>query len=231
MITIIKHAPHEGLGSFEAACAGHGIDLIDASLAGEGDWERARRASRLIVLGGSMGVYEADRYPFLARELELLRERLPSARPTLGVCLGAQLMAEAAGAKVVRSGRQEIGWFGVTATPQAKGDPVLGGIDWNSPVFHWHGDTHDLPPGAVHLLESQRFAQQGFKLGRCHYGVQFHPEVVEADLPEWLESDDSLPYGKRDGVQSHGEILDGGKKFGRRLEEISLELVRRFLAL
>src|SRR5947209_8538770 len=120
MVTVIKHAPHEGLGSFEAECrkAGHATRLIDATAAGAAEWQAARDAEVLFVMGGAMGVYESDRFPFLRQELELLTARLARDLPTFGVCLGSQLIATAAGARVTASGRHEVGWFKVQPTEQ-----------------------------------------------------------------------------------------------------------------
>ncbi len=232
MITVIKHAPHEGLGSFEAACrrAGHDLELIDATQAGAHEWQAALEAKVLFVMGGSMGVYETDRYPFLRSELELLARRVARDAPTFGVCLGSQLLATAAGGRVTRSGRHEIGWFKVEPTEQGLVDAVVGPATWTEPVFHWHGDTFETPPGAVHLLRSERFSQQAFRLGRRSYALQFHPEVTLEDLPAWLASEPDAEYGRVDGVQSQGQILDGGRRFGPALEALADALIQRFLS-
>ncbi|MBI3558115.1 MAG: gamma-glutamyl-gamma-aminobutyrate hydrolase family protein [Deltaproteobacteria bacterium] len=232
MVTVIKHAPHEGLGSFEAEChkAGHAIELIDATAAGAAQWQAARDAEILFVMGGAMGVYESDRFSFLRDELELLASRIARDLPTFGVCLGSQLIATASGGRVFPSGRHEIGWFKVQPTEQGREDSVVGPRNWSEPVFHWHGDTFDTPPGATHLLSSERFTQQGFRLGRRIYALQFHPEITAEDLPLWLASEPDTEYGRADGVQSQDEILDGGRRFGAALQALSGGMIQRFLS-
>ena len=159
-------------------------------------------ADLVVVLGGPMAVYEADDFPFLKRELELLRERLAHGRPTLGICLGAQLIAAAAGARVYLGGRQEIGWYPVRFGGEAAVDPTLGLLAAEGGVyFHWHGDTFDLPAGAVALGASERCAAQGFMLGRHAIALQFHAEVDAAALERWL-----LEYEA--GLQPGGDVMD-----------------------
>ncbi|MBI3544786.1 MAG: glutamine amidotransferase [Deltaproteobacteria bacterium] len=233
MITVIKHAPHEGLGTFESVFrgAGHEIDVVEAWRATADDWTRAREADVLVVMGGAMGVYERERFPFLDQELELLGPRIARDAPTFGVCLGSQLIAEAAGSKVAASGRHEIGWFGLRATGDGRVDPLVNGLDLTRPVFHWHGDTFATPAGGVRLLESDRFPQQGFRLGKRVYGVQFHPEVTAEELPLWIAAEQHLAYGRIDGVQAEHEILEDGKRFGAALTALSEALITRYLKL
>jgi GMP synthase-like glutamine amidotransferase len=130
----------------------------------------------LAVLGGPMGVYEADAYPFLAAERHLLRATVERGLPVLGICLGAQLLASAFGARVYPGPVKEIGWAPITITPAGRDDPVLTPLA-NAPfVFHLHGDTFDLPEGAIHLATSARYARQAFRIGARAYGLQFHLE-------------------------------------------------------
>ncbi len=143
----------------------------------------------IVVLGGPMGVYEEEKYPWLADELRFLREALHAGFPVYGLCLGAQLMAAALGARVYPGeGKKEIGWFPVYLTPEAKEDPLLGDEAASFPVFQWHGDTFDIPGGAVHLASSARYPNQAFRWGARAYAFQFHLEISMEDISTWLDA-------------------------------------------
>ena len=143
----------------------------------------------LVVLGGPMGVYESDTYPFLEQELAIIRARLASGKPMLGICLGAQLIAHAAGAKVYKGPELEIGYGPITLTPAGAESCLLhmAGAQYN--VLHWHGDTFDLPAGAERLCSSPLTPNQGFAIGRNVLGLQFHVEVTPKDLDRWIASE------------------------------------------
>lgn len=180
----IRHVGFEDLGSFAAPLeqAGYAVRMVEAGcdLLAEID---PLAADLLVVLGGPVGVYEVERYPFLALELELLRQRLAADRPTLGLCLGAQLMAAALGARVYPSGAKEIGWAPVTLSPA--GVELLGTLD-GAPMLHWHGDTFDLPAGCTGLASTPQTRNQAFARGAHVLGLQFHPEVVGHGFERWL---------------------------------------------
>lgn len=144
-------------------------------------------ADLVVVLGGPMGVFESQKFPFLADEIALLRQRLRSNRATLGICLGAQLLASAAGARVYpgRSGF-ELGVHSVQLTEAGRRDPLLRAAPPNWIVAHWHGDTFDAVPGGTHLALNERYEYQGFRLGNS-WGFQFHPELDAETLTRWLE--------------------------------------------
>ncbi|QBY53252.1 glutamine amidotransferase [Cupriavidus oxalaticus] len=142
-------------------------------------------ADLLLILGGPIGVYETDAYPWLEGEIALIRQRLAAGGKMIGVCLGAQLIARAAGARVY-PGTREIGWAPIVPTPAGR-DSVLGelvGANWE--VLHWHGDTFDLPPGAELLASTAAVANQAYAIGNQVLALQFHPEVMPADIEAWL---------------------------------------------
>jgi GMP synthase (glutamine-hydrolysing) len=148
---------------------------------------QAKACDLLVVLGGPIGVYDHGEYPFLKDEIACIRERLEARKPILGICLGAQLMAAALGARVYPGEHgAEIGWAPLQAAPGATAP------EWFAPlladgrmVFHWHGDTFDLPEGAVLLAGTERYAHQAFRVGEFALGLQFHPEVSAAGLESW----------------------------------------------
>lgn len=181
----IRHVEFEDLGLLGPLLIEHGFapSYVDAATAG-GDWSKAADADLLIVLGGPIGVADTGDYPFLPIELELLRERLAASRPTLGICLGAQLMAVACGGSVQPGRAAEIGYEPVTLTDAARGT-VLRGLD-GVPVLHWHGDVistpAELPPLAfTAVCENQAFAQ-----GTNVLALQFHLEADSVTLERWL---------------------------------------------
>ena len=138
-----------------------------------------------IVLGGPIGVYEEDAYPFLADELRLLRARLEAGRPTLGICLGCQLIAQALGGRVYPGHGKEIGWKPLTLTAAGLDSPLAALADGIS-VLHWHGDTFDLPEGATLLASSDRYPHQAFSWGRHALALQFHLETTARGLERWF---------------------------------------------
>lgn len=176
----LRHVAFEDLGAFEAPLrdAGYAIRYCDmGSEMPGGDFDM------LAVLGGPIGAYEDDLYPFLKTELALIEASLKAEKPVLGICLGAQLMARALGAQVYPGPAKEIGWKKLSLSDE--GRKILAPLD-GVPVLHWHGDTFDLPAGAVHLASTDICRQQGFAFGRHALAFQFHPEAQEEGFERWL---------------------------------------------
>lgn len=160
----------------------------------------------LVVLGGPMNVDETDRFPFLNDEVKLLQQAFRRKLPALGICLGAQLMAKAAGAKVIHGPAPEIGWFPIQLTEAGRQDPLFEGLPTEFVTFHWHGDTYELPPKAVHLATSAQYVQQAFRMGEQAYAWQFHPEVTPEIVERWAgESSSVNPQPILEGLKIHGE--------------------------
>jgi len=157
----------------------------------------------LVVMGGPMGVYEADRYPHLANEIELIHRAVESDVPVLGVCLGSQLLAAALGSRV-RPARKELGWLPVTLTTEGKADPLFAGLPATFTVLHWHGDAFDPPPGSISLASSEATPCQAFRHGP-HVGFLFHMEMSEGMIRALVEQD--LESGYAD-VATTGRTLD-----------------------
>jgi GMP synthase (glutamine-hydrolysing) len=143
-----------------------------------------RNSDLLIVLGGPIGVYEANTYPFLTREIALLEYRLTRDMPTLGICLGAQLMAKALGSQVYAGHTREIGW-GPIALTDAGSSSCLKPLEDGSPVLHWHGDTFHLPASAARLASNENYENQAFAYGSNALALQFHLEADPRQLEEW----------------------------------------------
>ncbi len=184
----ITHVAFEDLGSLhkELANAGFNIEVIDACTADLHAID-ALAPDLVIILGGPIGVYQRDAYPFIKTEIDLLRSRLAAKRPTLGICLGAQLMAQALGARVYPGiNGKELGWAPLYPGSHATTPPWFAALlAPNLRVLHWHGDTFDLPAGTIHLAGSAHYPNQAFAVENHALAFQFHPEVTARGLERW----------------------------------------------
>jgi GMP synthase (glutamine-hydrolysing) len=150
-----------------------------------------------------MSVDEEDVYPFLKDEIAFIQKALKEKIPILGICLGSQLLAKAAGAKVVKSPVKEIGWYNIQMTDQGKGDPLFKGFREDEPIYHWHGDMFHIPANGTLLATAPGCPHQALKVGRNAYGLQFHVEVTDKSIKEWCDEyiENDLP-GRRDHAKS-----------------------------
>ena len=148
-----------------------------------------------------MNVYEEDKYPFLKQEDEFLKEVIEAGLPTLGFCLGAQLIAKAKGAIVKKAPQKEIGWFKISLNRNGSSDPLFQEFPGEVDVFQWHGDTFDIPDGAVKLAESELCSNQAYRIGDNIYGLQFHVEVTDEMIYQWIDA-------YRDEISSLKGIVD-----------------------
>ncbi len=185
-VLAIRHVQFENLGAFAPELARRGwtigyrdagIDAIEASAIDAADL--------LIVLGGPIGAYETHAYPFLSDEIAAIERRLASGRPMLGICLGAQLIARAAGARVYSTGTKEIG-FAPIDLRGAGAASCLAPFAADPMTLHWHGDTFDLPAGADLLASTPATPNQAFALGKAVVAFQFHPEADTTTFERWL---------------------------------------------
>lgn len=181
----VRHVPFEDLGLLAPLLAerGYRVRYLDAGIDPLDD-PAVADADLLVVLGGPIGVGDIARYPFLGVERDAIGQRLAAGRPTLGICLGAQLVAAALGASVAPTGRVEIGYAPLTLTP-AGSDGVLAPLG-DVPVLHWHGDAFEVPEGAQRLAETPGFPNQAFSLGDQVLALQFHLESDPTQLERWL---------------------------------------------
>jgi GMP synthase (glutamine-hydrolysing) len=184
---IIRHVPYEGVAGYRQPieAAGYHVDRIDVSDPAFASLD-FRQPDLLIMMGGPMGVYEQDRYPWIACQIRQLAARLEADRPTLGVCLGAQMMAAALGADVYPGPVKEVGFHPVTVHDEARDGPLRHLVD--VPVLHWHGDTFTLPEQVELIASSHLYAHQAFRRGNTILALQFHAEMgLDPRFNDWIE--------------------------------------------
>lgn len=201
-VIIIKHIDIEGPGTIGDFLDCNDIPYREIDIFnGEPLPDSLSEISAVIVLGGPMNVYEEDKYPFLKQEDEFLKEVIEEGLPTLGFCLGAQLIAKAKGAIVRKATQKEIGWFKISLNRNGSSDPLFQEFPREVDVFQWHGDTFDIPDGAVKLAESELCSNQAYRIGDNIYGLQFHVEVTDEMIYQWIDA-------YRDEVDSLKGIVD-----------------------
>jgi GMP synthase (glutamine-hydrolysing) len=180
----VRHVHFEHLGALEPllVAAGYVVQYLDAPTA---SWVDVKPPDLLVLLGGPISVNDVADYPFLASELALVKQQLLEGRATLGLCLGAQLMALALGARVYPMEQKEVGWSALTASEKGSHHPLRHLLFESLPVLHFHGETFDLPEGAELLASTERCRNQAFAIGSRALGLQFHPEVTAEQLESW----------------------------------------------
>jgi len=210
-VIIIMHDESEGPGTIEDFLAARKAQLHFVRLyAGENLPNIQNKFDGVISMGGPMNVYEDEKYPFLREEAIFLKQAIDQGIPTLGICLGAQLIARACGAKVNKAQQKEIGWSDITFTEAGQNDPLFWGLPPTIPVFQWHEDTFEIPEGGQLLATSIACTNQAFRYGNA-YGLQFHIEVTPKMIADWFSSS---PEGKR--------VL-------QQMEKIEVEFIRQAL--
>ncbi|MBK8871102.1 MAG: gamma-glutamyl-gamma-aminobutyrate hydrolase family protein [Elusimicrobia bacterium] len=231
IILVFRHVAHEGLGTLASRLEKEGLAYRYLNPTRE----RARfppvsSLAGLIVMGGPMGVYETKRFPFLKSEWTFLRSALRGGVPTLGICLGAQLMARALGARVYPNGAKEIGWSQIALTAEGKKDPAFRGGPETPWVFQWHGDTFDLPRGARRLASSALCRNQAFRWGQSAYGLQYHVEVDTPMIQNWLGQPGASHEIAAAGAGREQKIMDETPRRAPGLGRLARPLYDTFVA-
>src|SRR5205814_3249472 len=227
---VLRHVPAEGLGLLTNVLRDRGIHHRYLDLPrGEAPPRDLTNVGGLIVLGGPMSVYEAERHTFLRTESGLVERALTAGRPVLGICLGAQLIASVLGARVYPGERREVGWAPITLTDDGRDDAVFGLMEPELTVFHLHGDTYELPPDARNLARSALYEQQAFRLGDLVYGLQFHLEFTDTIIARLASEPDSRAYIAGAGVDPQSLVRDAATHV-RRLGGVVQKIFSQFFA-
>jgi len=196
-VLILKNASNEGPGTIEDFLVANNMDYRIIDLSSE-DIPQTDDFNVLVILGGPMSVNDADKYPYISREIELVRDFAGKNRKIFGICLGAQIMAKAFGAKVYPGPQKEIGWYDIEMDHRAGIDSFMGRLARHPQtgeyfkrfkVFQWHGETFDIPEGGVRLAKSELYPNQAFRYGDRAYAFQFHIEVKEETVYDWLKDE------------------------------------------
>ncbi|MBM9613877.1 type 1 glutamine amidotransferase [Desulfobulbus rhabdoformis] len=182
----LQHVPFEGLGSIEHWAVSSGGQISCTRLYAGDRLPALVDFDYLVVMGGPMNIYEEAKYPWLAREKEFLQEAVAADKPILGICLGAQLIADVLGAQVYKNTEKEIGWFPINIAQEAP-EEIRSLFPVDLRVMHWHGDTFNLPKGSVLLARSQACPHQGFIYKNRVIGLQFHLETTKESLQSLID--------------------------------------------
>jgi GMP synthase-like glutamine amidotransferase len=227
-VLVFRHVSHEGLGSIEPYLKElqvpidyRNLFLNDPIPDSPSDYDF------VISMGGPMNVDETEKFPFLLKERAFIAQAIGNGIPVLGICLGAQMIARALKARVYAGPKKEIGWYPIRFTKEALTDPLLGEVAHSEPmVFHWHGDTFDLPEGAVLLASTDLFRHQAFRFGSHVYAFQFHIEVTPDMIKEWILKGEEELNSVKPPV-SKSTILDSTSKYEAPLKRLAEEVYKQ----
>ena len=232
-LLVFQHVAHEILGTLNPLLKRGGFRIRYVNFGRHPEAQPSLDGyDGLVVLGGPMSVYEDRRFPHLIAEMKLIEEAMQRNLPVLGICLGAQLIAKTLGADVYRSKQKEIGWYDLHTAPEAAQRSILTSLGHTEKVFQWHGDTFDIPAGAIHLAASPLCLNQAFRYGEKVYGLQFHLEVDDAMILRWLK----VPENRDEISKLHGDVdpdhihAETPQYIGR-LHELSEQTFSEFITL
>lgn len=229
MILCIKHIDIEGpgtLGDFLEE-KGYNFKIVDLGQ-GESLPENPKMFEAVVCLGGPMNVYEEDKYPFLKQENTFIQEVLKEEIPYLGICLGAQLLAKATGANVVKSPLKEVGFFKVQITAEGRKDSLFKNVRPEFDVYHWHEDMFEIPRQGKLLATGTGCPHQAFKAGKNAYGLQFHVEITDKSIREW--SQEYLNHHP-DFLRKKEEMLTAYKTIQELFQETAEKIYNNFLGI
>jgi GMP synthase (glutamine-hydrolysing) len=223
-VLAFRHVPFEHLGLIAGALAANGVTCEYVDLYRSCIRPDIRETDALLFMGGPMSAN--DDLPYIRQELDLIGDAVSLGKPILGVCLGSQLIAKALGARVYANAVKEIGWYPLYWTAAAARDPLFHGLTAPETVFHWHGETFDLPPGADLLVYSDACRHQAYRVGENIYGLQFHLEVTPEMISDWCRQDANCgdmrevatpidPYAHADRMRELAALVFG--RWGRRM--------------
>ncbi len=217
----LQHVAYEGLGGIDSWIQAKGVQLNGTRFFNNSVLPDPVSVQALIILGGPMSVHDESAYPWLVAEKKFIEQVIKAGKPVLGICLGAQLIADVLGARVYPNKHKEVGWFPVELTREGQNAPCMKTFPPSFMGFHWHGETFEIPAGAVRLARSAACENQAFLYGHNVIALQFHPEVnipltqllvmkAKDDLvpAEFVQSESEI-LGNKDGVRQNGNYIVG----------------------
>lgn len=235
-ILVFQHAASEGLGSLQDELNKAGLPWETLMVSNDAVFPSGVKLEEyggLIVLGGPMGVYQEDKFLWIKKELLVIQEALRQKKPILGICLGAQLLAKAAGGRVYKGPVPEIGWHPIRLDDWFyKRNPLFFQLDHTKEhvVFHWHGDTFDIPTEGYLLAWNERYRSQAFCFNGNAVGLQFHPEMTEGMIADWLSSPEAREQVAAAGEDS-AKIMADAAKYLPGLKDIAHKIFYGFASL
>jgi len=223
-VLVFQHVAHKILGTLNPTLKKNGLNMRYVNFEREPNAHPSvERYNGLIILGGHMGVYEADKYKHIKLEAKLIEDALKKDIPILGICLGSQILAHVLGSPVRKHEEKEIGWHDIYLTEKGQKDPLFNHFKQREKVFQLHGDTFDIPSSCVHLAESKVCPAQAFRYGDKVYGLQFHLEVDEPMILRWLDH----PNNKRDIEESGKYSIEQIREETKDHIDLSMELSKK----
>ena len=224
----LQHVPSEGLAGIEPWLDAYGYEITHSPLFESIEFPNMDEFDLLIVMGGPMSVNDENDFAWLAPEKQFINRAVKSGKPVLGVCLGAQLIADSLGARVYPNREKEIGWFDISLTANGKTDPLFSDFEKTEKVFQWHGDTFSIPKGATHLAQAPTCHNQAFRYRDNVYGLQFHLEVDTPMVERWLKL--ALLQKKREIEEADAQtIKKETKKYMRRNKELGKKMFSKWI--
>ncbi|MCY4157057.1 MAG: type 1 glutamine amidotransferase [Gammaproteobacteria bacterium] len=231
-VLVIRNVSYETEGLLEPLLREQGLDLDIVDFQREPLAQPALDGyAGLVVMGGPMGANDTERFPHLQAVERLCAEAMERAVPLAGVCLGAQIMAKTLGSEVRANPVREVGWYDLAAAEAAGRDPLFSGLAAQEVVLQWHGDTFDLPEGAVLLASSPDCPNQAFRYGENAYAIQFHLEILRPMIEEWVRRDAARGWLGREGRISAERILADTRIHMARSMELGRQVYSRFARL
>ena len=228
-IHFFQHVSFEGLGIFEDWAKKPGNGLTGTRFYEDQKLPFVDICDLLIVMGGPMSIHDEDRHTWLIREKKFIEQALSRGKKILGICLGAQLLADVLGARVYKNREKEIGWFPVQKYPEASNHKLLESFDAEERVFHWHGETFDLPAASLPLFKSAGCDHQGFLYKDQALGLQFHPEITKEGIENLIENRGGELSEQGPFIQNKNALIHPFDI--RRGNTLALDLINRFISL
>jgi GMP synthase-like glutamine amidotransferase len=202
----LQHVPFEDMAMIESWAREKGYD-VSRTLLFEGETPpEVENFDWLVIMGGPMNIYEDEKYPWLKEEKRFIKKTIEDGKMVLGICLGAQLIADVLGGKVRKNKEREIGWHPVSLTPEGSKSEIFGVLPEKFVALQWHGDTFEIPHGAAWMATSDACKNQAFQLGKA-IGLQFHLEASMDSIEDLIKNCSDELAGGGDYVQSDGKIL------------------------